>query len=94
MKDLFDPFQSYKKICSSQCCGAGTFWSEPVWSSGSGSTLDKADEILNDILFVGSTLIKGCLKNKYVYKYKFSIKKGGMLFKKKKLWLKAYRYFL
>ena len=34
--------------------GAGTLWSEPVpvWSSG--STLDKTDEILNDVLFDSS----------------------------------------
>ena len=32
--------------------GAGTFWSEPepVWRSG--STLDKTEEILNDILSI------------------------------------------
>ena len=36
--------------------GDGTFWSEPepVWRSGSGSTLDKTEEILNDILSVRS----------------------------------------
>ena len=39
---------------------ADTFWSEPypVWRSGSGSTLDKTEEILNDtgILFVFSNM--------------------------------------
>ena len=34
--------------------GAGTFWSEPepMWRAGSGSTLDKTEEIMNDILSV------------------------------------------
>ena len=34
--------------------GAGTFGSEPepVWRFGYGSTLDKTEEILNDLLFV------------------------------------------
>ena len=38
--------------------GAGTFWPEPVWRSGSGSTLDKTEEILNDtgILYVRSNI--------------------------------------
>ena len=40
--------------------GVGTFWSEPelkpVWRSGSGSTLDKAEEIPNYILFVCSNI--------------------------------------
>ena len=53
-----------------QCCGAGagTFWSEPepVLRSGSGSTLDKADEVLNYILFVSSHIDKGYLKNEYL----------------------------
>ena len=31
---------------------AGTFWPEPVWRSGSGSTLDETEEILNDIFLV------------------------------------------
>ena len=37
-----------------QCCRAGAvnFWSEPVWRSGSGSTLAKTEEILNDILSI------------------------------------------
>ena len=45
-----------KLLVCNQCCGAraGTFWSEPVGRSGSGSTLDKTEEILNDILFVCS----------------------------------------
>ena len=36
--------------------GTGTFWSEPepVLRSGSVSTLDKTNEVLNDILFVSS----------------------------------------
>ena len=39
-------------------CGADTFWlePEPVWRSGSGSTLDKTEEILNDILYVRSNI--------------------------------------
>ena len=38
--------------------GAGTFWSEPEWRDGSGSTLDKTEEILNEtgILFVCSNI--------------------------------------
>ena len=38
--------------------GASTFWSEPepLWMSGSGSTLDKTEEILNDIPFVCSNI--------------------------------------
>ena len=43
-----------------QCCGAGagTFWSEPepVRRSGSDSTLDETEKILNDILFVRSDI--------------------------------------
>ena len=58
-----------------QCCGAGagTFWSEPqpepvpVQRSGSGSTIDKTDEIINDtgILFISSHIDKRPFKNKY-----------------------------
>ena len=44
----------------------GTFWSEPVLRSGSGSTLDKTDEVLNDILFVSSHIDKRLFKNKYL----------------------------
>ena len=32
--------------------GAGTFWLEPVWMSGSGSCVDEKEQILNTILFV------------------------------------------
>ena len=40
---------------SVQCCGAGTFWPEKVWRSGSGSSLNEKKI---------TTLIKGKLKNK------------------------------
>ena len=47
-------------IIINQCFGAGTFWSEPdpVKRSGSGSTLDKTEEILSDtgILSVRSNI--------------------------------------
>ena len=51
------------------CCGAGTFWSEPVQRSGSGSQLrlhqrsNHRHKNLNDILFVSSHIDKGYLKN-------------------------------
>ena len=53
--------------------GAGTFWSEPepLQRSGSGSTLDKTDEILNDILFVSSHIDKRLFK-KQINKRNFS----------------------
>ena len=57
-----------------QCCGAGTFLSEPVWRSGSGSSIDKTEEILNDILFVryriDQRLIKKQMpKNKWIFPF-------------------------
>ena len=36
--------------------GAGTIWSEPVWRSGSGSILDKTEEILIGIISVRSNI--------------------------------------
>ena len=46
--------------------GAGTFWSEPepVLRSGSGSTLYKTDEVLNDILFVTFHIDKRLFKKR------------------------------
>ena len=41
-----------------EAAGAGTFWSEPVKRSGSGSTLDKTVKVLNDILFISSHIDK------------------------------------
>ena len=43
-------------VAEPELVGAGTFWSEPepVLRSGSVSTLDKTNEVLNDILFVSS----------------------------------------
>ena len=53
-------------LCFKQCCGAGTgtFFSEPelLRRSGSGSTIDKTEEILNDILFVSSHIDKKLFK--------------------------------
>ena len=60
-----------------QCCGAGagTFWSEPqpepvpVQRSGSGSTIDKTDEIINDtgILCISSHIDKRLFKKQIPY---------------------------
>ena len=62
-----------------QCCGAGacTFWPEPVQRSpGSGSTIDKTDEILNDILFVSSHIDKMLpVFNKRLFKKQILINK-------------------
>ena len=46
--------------------GAGTFWSEPgpVKRSGSGSTLDKTDEVLKNILFVSAHIDKRLFKKR------------------------------
>ena len=41
-------------VAEPELVGAGTFWSEPVLRSGSVSTLDKTNEVLNDILSVSS----------------------------------------
>ena len=58
-----------------EAAGAGTFWSEPVKRSGSGSTLDKTVKVLNDILFISSHIDKR-LFNKQVteliHKWNFS----------------------
>ena len=56
-----------------QCCGAGQsryFWSEPVQRSGSSSSIDKTDEILNDILFVISHIDKKLFKKQILKIYK------------------------
>ena len=56
--DKVDPGPHSTVVTCEQCCGAGagtgTFWSELVCWPGSGSILDKTEEILNDILFVHS----------------------------------------
>ena len=55
--------------------GPGTFWSEPepMQRSGSGSTLEKKDEIHNNILFVNSHIDKRLFKKQIlIHKWKFS----------------------
>ena len=71
-------------VAETEPAGAGTFWSEPepVWRFGSGSTLDKTEEILNDILsFVLLTMIKCLFKIKYLNEINFSSKQLGTLLK-------------
>ena len=43
---------------------------EPVQRSGSGSTIDKTDEIPNNIRFVSSHIAKMLFKNKYLVRKK------------------------
>ena len=45
-----------------QCCGAGTFWPEPVWRSGSGLDEEKIRNAFLLLLVNIDTLIKGKLK--------------------------------
>ena len=39
-----------------QCCGAGTFWPEPVERSGCVSSLDEKEKTMNAILFLQSNI--------------------------------------
>ena len=64
-----------------QCCGSGTFWSEPVQRSG--STIDKKQTKFSmKFSSLVPTLIKGYLKKTNTYKWYFSSEEEGTLFKK------------
>ena len=62
--------------------------------SGSGSTIDKTDEIFNDFSLLVPILIIGYLKNKYLYINEiFLVRKKGRCFKKM-LMVKSLRFFM
>ena len=56
-----DPMRIRIHNTDGQCCkaGAGTFWPEPVQRSGSGSTVDKTDEILFVSSHIDKRLVNG-----------------------------------
>ena len=74
-----------------QCCRAGIFWSEPVWRSG--STLNKTEEILNDILFVCSHIDLGLIKKQILKINEFILAKKVGCAKNNFKWLNAYFFY-
>ena len=67
------------------------FWLEPVWRSG--STLNKTEEILNDILFVCSHIDLGLIKKQILKINEFILAKKVGCAKSNFKWLNAYFFY-